>query len=93
MLFNCPLFVEGTLKGIWKPTCDPVGAVNDVLNYTGPGSVGMSSFSSWGPTDDGRIKPDVVGNGVGLFSSIALGVNLLLLVAVVGSVVMAKKRI
>ncbi len=47
-----------------------VGAVNDVLNYAGPGSVTMSSFSSWGPTDDGRIKPDVVGNGVGLFSSL-----------------------
>ena len=34
-------------------------AVFEVLNYTGPGSVIMSSFSSWGPTDDGRIKPDV----------------------------------
>lgn len=47
-----------------------VGAVNDVLNYTTPNSVGMSSFSSWGPTDDGRIKPDVVTNGVSVNSSI-----------------------
>jgi subtilisin family serine protease len=31
----------------------------------------MSSFSSWGPTDDGRIKPDLVANGVGLLSSVA----------------------
>lgn len=46
-----------------------VGAVNDVLNYTGPGSVTMTSFSGWGPTDDGRIKPDLVGNGAGLTSS------------------------
>lgn len=48
-----------------------VGAVNDVLNYTGPASVVMSSFSSWGPADDGRIKPDIVANGVGLYSSLA----------------------
>jgi hypothetical protein len=30
----------------------------------------VSSFSSWGPTDDGRIKPDVVANGDNLFSSL-----------------------
>lgn len=29
-----------------------------------------SSFSSWGPTDDGRIKPDVVANGEGVYSSL-----------------------
>lgn len=46
-----------------------VGAVNDVLNYTGPPSVSITSFSSWGPTDDGRIKPDIVGNGASLYSS------------------------
>ncbi|PWJ45028.1 S8 family serine peptidase [Sediminitomix flava] len=45
-----------------------VGAVNDVLNYNGPSSVSMSSFSSWGPADDGRIKPDIVANGVDLLS-------------------------
>lgn len=48
-----------------------VGAVAIQTNYTGPASVTMSSFSSWGPTDDGRIKPDVVGAGVGIRSSIA----------------------
>ncbi len=48
-----------------------VGAVNDVPSYTGPASVTMSSFSGWGPTDDGRIKPDLVANGVSLTSSIA----------------------
>jgi len=48
-----------------------VGAVNIQTNYTGPSSVVMSSFSNWGPTDDGRIKPDVVGAGVGIFSSVA----------------------
>ncbi|MCC5942365.1 MAG: S8 family peptidase [Balneolaceae bacterium] len=29
----------------------------------------MSSNSSWGPTDDGRIKPDIVAKGVSVFSS------------------------
>ncbi|MDO8632170.1 MAG: S8 family serine peptidase, partial [Phycisphaerales bacterium] len=47
-----------------------VGAVGDVIGgYAGPGSVVMSSFSSWGPADDGRIKPDVVGNGIDLYSA------------------------
>jgi hypothetical protein len=30
----------------------------------------MSTFSSWGPTDDGRIKPDIVANGDGLYSAL-----------------------
>jgi PKD repeat protein len=47
-----------------------VGAVNAVTNYNGPNSVIMSSFSSWGPTDDGRIKPDLVAQGVAVVSSI-----------------------
>ncbi len=46
-----------------------VGAVSKVLDYTGPASVQMSSFSSWGPTDDGRIKPDLVAAGVNLLST------------------------
>jgi uncharacterized delta-60 repeat protein len=49
-----------------------VGAVNDLPNgYTGAGGVVMSVFSSWGPTDDGRIKPDVVANGVDLTSAVS----------------------
>ena len=46
-----------------------VGAVNDIpAGYSTPGGVVMSSFSAWGPTDDGRIKPDIVANGVSLYS-------------------------
>lgn len=30
----------------------------------------MSSFSSWGPTDDGRLKPDVSAPGVNLYSTV-----------------------
>ena len=50
-----------------------VGAVNDAVSgSTRTPSVGtISSFSSTGPTDDGRIKPDVVGNGVGVLSPIS----------------------
>ena len=48
-----------------------VGAVEQVDNYTSPSSVTMSSFSSWGPSDDGRIKPDISGKGVNVISSIA----------------------
>jgi hypothetical protein len=46
-----------------------VAAVSAVTNYTGPSSVTMSSFSSWGPTDDGRIKPDISGMGVSVYST------------------------
>ncbi|WP_448519775.1 S8 family serine peptidase [Rhodoflexus sp.] len=47
-----------------------IGAVNPIPNgYTRPADVVMSAFSSWGPTDDGRIKPDLVGNGVSVVSS------------------------
>jgi hypothetical protein len=47
-----------------------VGAVADIPGgYTGPGDVSVLSFSNWGPTDDGRIKPDIVANGSGLYSA------------------------
>lgn len=48
-----------------------VGAVEDVIGgYSGnPSDVVMSDFSDWGPTDDGRIKPDICGNGVELWST------------------------
>jgi len=38
-----------------------VGAVDDDAT--------MSTFSNFGPTDDGRIKPDVVANGISLVST------------------------
>ncbi len=47
-----------------------VGAVGDIAGgYSGPTSVAAASFTSFGPTDDGRIKPDVVANGVWLYST------------------------
>ncbi len=41
-----------------------VGAINDIpKGYTSSADVKMTNFSGWGPTDDGRIKPDIVANG------------------------------
>lgn len=47
-----------------------VGAANDGVTsgQRDPSKATIASFSSTGPTDDGRIKPDLVGNGVGLTS-------------------------
>jgi hypothetical protein len=48
-----------------------VGAVRGIATgYTQPSDVVMSSFSSWGPTDDGRIKPDIVADGVAVTSCV-----------------------
>lgn len=53
-----------------------VGAVNAIPEgYKIPSQVVMSDFSSWGPADDGRIKPDVVADGVSLTSTSNSGDN------------------
>ncbi len=48
-----------------------VAAVNilGAGGYTGPASVVMSDFSSYGPADDGRVKPDISAAGVQIYSS------------------------
>lgn len=48
-----------------------VGSVNDAVTSGGRDltKAVISSFTSWGPTDDGRIKPDFVANGYELYSS------------------------
>ena len=50
-----------------------VGAIDDLPGgyapLAGGDQVSMAPFSSWGPTDDGRIKPDLVANGVLLLST------------------------
>lgn len=49
-----------------------VGAIQGLPSgYNKPSDVVMTGFSGWGPTDDGRIKPDVVADGVNVTSSIA----------------------
>lgn len=48
-----------------------VGGCEDILTYSGPNSVILSVDSSIGPCRDGRIKPDVVANGVNLVAPTA----------------------
>ena len=53
-----------------------VGAVYPIPGgYNSPADVVMAEFSSWGPTDDGRIKPDLVADGINVLSSISTSNN------------------
>lgn len=73
--------------GSRPPDCDPfdciptngvakniltVGAVKKLAGpYTSPSDVEITSFSSFGPADDGRIKPDLVAPGQAVISTAA----------------------
>ena len=47
-----------------------VGAVLGIASgYSKKEDAIMTSFSSWGPTDDGRIKPDIVTDGQSVYST------------------------
>lgn len=59
------IFGHGNAKNILT-----VAAVEQVTTYTGAGSVNMSTFSSFGPSDDKRIKPDISMKGVGVKSTV-----------------------
>jgi uncharacterized repeat protein (TIGR02543 family) len=50
-----------------------VGAANDAETggQRDPSKATKAGFSSTGPSDDGRIKPDLMGNGVGVYSSLS----------------------
>lgn len=50
-----------------------VAAVEEVDSYIDSSSVIMSSFSNYGPTDDGRIKPDISAKGVSVSSCTSIG--------------------
>lgn len=53
------LVPQGVAKNILT-----IGSAHDIVGgYEIPADVVASDFSSFGPTDDGRIKPDLVGNG------------------------------
>lgn len=50
---------EGVAKNILT-----IGSANDIVGgYEVPADVVITYLSSFGPTDDGRIKPDLLGNG------------------------------
>ena len=56
---------SGTAKNILT-----VGAASiSSLIPTKGSDVAISSFTSWGPTDDGRVKPDVMAIGTSMFST------------------------
>ncbi len=54
-------------------TAKNILTVGSVAVYAEGDSIRVSPFSSSGPTDDGRVKPDIVGMGENLLSSIATG--------------------
>ena len=51
-----------------------IGAVEDLPEgYVNSESVLVETYSAWGPTSDGRIKPDVMANGSDVYSCTAAG--------------------
>lgn len=60
------IFGHGNAKNVLT-----VAAVYQVTNYVSPASVLMSDFSSWGPSDDGRIKPEISMKGVSVKSTLS----------------------
>jgi hypothetical protein len=66
-------FQSITFNGLAKNVMT-IGAVEDAVSggVRAPANGTITSFSSLGPCDDGRVKPDLVANGVDVYSSIAL---------------------
>ena len=59
-----------------------VGAVNPIPGgYNSPADVVLAEFSSWGPSDDGRIKPDLVADGINVLPLSALPIMLMPFIA------------
>lgn len=56
--------------GIAKNTL-AVGNIREIMNYQDPSQVIVNNSSSWGPADDGRIKPDLVAKGTNVYSPTA----------------------
>ena len=52
-----------------------IGSAGDAVSGASRSLSGayMSYYSSWGPTDDGRIKPDLVANGEDVYSTFSTG--------------------
>lgn len=65
-----------TFNGLAKNVIT-VGAVNDAVSggQRSPANGTLAYFSSMGPCDDGRIKPDIVANGVNVYSCVATSTN------------------
>jgi len=48
----------------------PANAKNIISVGASTDADGMTTFSSWGPTDDGRVKPDVCAPGLNIYSTL-----------------------
>lgn len=53
-----------------------VAAIRQLNNYTDPQDVEQASFTSYGPTNDNRVKPDISAKGVDVYSATNAGYNL-----------------
>lgn len=58
-----------TSYGVAKNVLTVAAAGDIVGGWSAAGDVSFASFSSAGPTDDGRIKPDVTANGIQVLSA------------------------
>ncbi len=56
-------------NGVAKNILSVAAANAPSYGYNYPGDVKLADFSSWGPADDGRIKPDLAGIGVNVLSA------------------------
>lgn len=54
---------SSAISGSWLPA-------TDVISVFGSGSITLSSFSAWGPTEDLRLKPEITAPGSNIYSTI-----------------------
>ena len=54
---------SSAISGSWLPA-------TDVISAFGIGSIILSSFSAWGPTEDLRLKPEITAPGSSIYSTI-----------------------
>ena len=59
---------EATAKNVLT-----VGAADVADGFEQAKRISVSAYSGWGPTDDGRIKPDLLGVGVPILSTLSSG--------------------
>jgi hypothetical protein len=73
---NFPQYDKLTGQGVSKNNLSVANAEDANIDVNGNlVSVNINSGSSQGPTDDLRVKPDITGNGTGLYSPIATSDN------------------
>ena len=69
IVFACGNRAFGGVGTIGSPSTAKNGMATGAT-YNGPSAIYLSDISTWGPTDDGRIKPDVVFPGASIQSAL-----------------------